>query len=127
MKLFLAIAILSLSSFAFGQAKVDPPKPSTSTTKVATLEDENAILKAEHDLDQANLVKQQAQDQFLQLQKAYQEADKRAQDAQKSLNEAIEEAWKKSGLPRDEFAFDPANFTFVKRPPSEVKKGEGKK
>jgi hypothetical protein len=77
------------------------------------------ILTAEHDLDQANLTKANAQSQFVQLQNAYKQADDKATAANKALNEAIDSAKTECG--KDQ-SFDPANFTCVAKPAPTVKK-----
>lgn len=90
--------------------------------KKVSLVVQNKILVAEHKFDQATTTKLQAEAQFQELKAIYANADKQAQVASKEVNEAIEEAWKESGLDRNKYTFDPANFTFPLKPKPEVKK-----
>lgn len=105
---------LLLLSVAQAQTKPADPAPDVKHVSIAT---ENKILKAEHDFDQADILKQQLNNQYQQIVKAYQEADKKSKDAQVAIEAATEEAWKESKLSKDEYTFDPANFTFVSKAP----------
>lgn len=100
------------------------PAPIASPLSVqASAESENAILKAEHSLDQIKSDESELASQFDKLQRqaeqltARYKADK---DKEPSLtaavNDAVESAWKASGLPKDKYSFDPTNFTFAKKP-----------
>ena len=111
----IALLLLAFSFQTTSKPVVTNPPPNI---KSATLADENAILKAEHNLDQANLQKQQAQDQFLQIRQNYQDADKRAKDAEKALNDAMDAAYTHAGVDKKEWTLDPAGFVFVKNAPA---------
>jgi hypothetical protein len=143
-----------LTTVAFAQGSQPTPAPNSTpakpqvysdlSVKSVSIEVENKILKAEHELDaakhqvdSAQLSQQQAENAYLQLQKSYgdaqkasSEGQKAALDAQKNLDAAIEQGWKESKLSKDEYTFDPANFTFSKKqaaPPSPAKSPEVKK
>jgi hypothetical protein len=94
---------------------------------VASAGVENKILKAEHVSDQANLIKQQAEAQFAQLKQTWLDADTRSKDADKSVQAAIDEAYKENGLSKDDYNFDPANFTFSAKPKPVAKTPDLKK
>ena len=110
------IAITLLSAAMFGQTAPTPaPAKSNRVSEHAIVQ----ILTAEHDLDQANLTKANAQSQFVQLQNTYKQADDKATAANKALNEAIDSAKTECGKDQN---FDPANFTCTAKPKAEAKK-----
>ena len=93
--------------------------------KVISLEVANQILKAEHDLDQANLTKASAEAAFQDLKASWQAADVKAVAAKKAVDAALAAGQKECG---DGFNLDPANFTCTAKPKAEVAKpAEAKK
>jgi hypothetical protein len=118
------IAILLAAAFAAADDKQAVPaapqiKPAEVVPMVQhiSLETENKILRVEHKYDAAELQKQNAQAQFLTLKELYLSADKMSKDAIKELNQIVDQAWKDSKLSKNDYDFDPANFTFVPKKP----------
>lgn len=112
------LAVLLLAGLAFGQDK----KPEAAPPKVASTEAINKILKAEHIHDTAVATMLQAENQFQQLKVVYAQAQATEQDSAKQVSAAIEAAWLDSKLSKDEYTFDPANFTFAQKPKTPEKK-----
>lgn len=110
---FVACLLAMVEGFANGEDKkpADPPKQIH-----ISMELENKILKAEHDKDQADLMKQKAETNFAQMQQqlkaVWDDSEKKSQKADKEVNDAIEQAWKESGLSKDEYLYNPASFVF---------------
>ena len=105
---------LTLAALAAAQSPAPAtPPPAAPAAPKASVAAENRILKAEHDLDQVVNQENQLQLQFQQLQKAYQDAEAKRPALTKAVADAIDEAWKDSGLSKDAYTFDPASFTFV--------------
>jgi hypothetical protein len=98
-------------------------KMNITSTPHASVATENQILRAEHTHDQAVTAQTNAQMNLTNLQTQYERYVKQFNDAKtkadsdektsaKTVDEAIENAWKESKLDKTEYDFDPANFTF---------------
>jgi hypothetical protein len=101
------LVVLFLIGIALAQ---EPAKPIQASQAV-----QNKILKAEHAVDQAALQQAYAQ-------KLFNDAQVAGEAATKAVNEALEQAWTESNLSKADYTFDPANFTFSKKPKAEAKK-----
>jgi hypothetical protein len=120
MKTVFAVLLLCLTMFA--QEAVKPTEMTKSIQASPAIQ--NKILKAEHDLDQIIATETQANVQYLQMEKLQQqlqtkfnEAEAKKPAATKAVDDAVEDAWKESKLSKDQYTFDPANFTFSIKPP----------
>ena len=102
---------LTLTALAAAQSTATaPPAPPTPKPPTVSLAAENALLKAEHDLDQVVSQEAQLQLQFQQLQKAYQDAEAKRPALTKAVADATAAGQKECG---DAATFDPANFVCV--------------
>lgn len=119
---FLALLPLFFAGVLFAQADVkSAPAPAPKvyadpTVLSATLKSENAILLAEHKLDQANAQKQRDEQQFNALKADYQQADQAATAAAVELGKAVDDAYVQAGYSKTDYDFDVANFTFTAKP-----------
>lgn len=107
------------------------PNPAPSAPIAASEASQNKILKAEHALDQLKNDEADIAQQFMTLQRQGDQLNSRFKadkdkepPLEKAVNEANEEAWKASGLSKDKYNFDPANFTFVPKPEEKPKAQE---
>ena len=131
--LLLVIAPIFTPITGLAQDK-DKPVASVATTAPApvpaakpvpmNLESQNAILKAEHELDLVQKDMMDVAQQFQNLQKQADslnprfKADQEKQTkAQAAVDAALEAAYKANGVSKDQYNADPANFTFVLKPP----------
>jgi outer membrane protein OmpA-like peptidoglycan-associated protein len=126
MKRYYAVLLLLSAAALLSQ---DKPKPVT-----ASMETENKILKAENALDKVTQAEQAINTQFMELQsKAKQLQEQFTQEqakeapARKAVDEAIEAAWKESGLDKSKFDFDAADFTFKPKAEQKAKADAPKK
>ena len=128
--------VLMVLAFLFGSLLVraeDKPADKPGPVPMSR-EAENRILKAEHAHDQiakqqadVNLRMQQlqtqAQQQWEGLQKQANELAPKETATSKAVDEAIEQAWKESGLDKAKYDADAADFTFKpKAAPAQAKK-----
>jgi|GEM_PF-6820864 len=111
-------AVLLFTAVLLAQTK-PAGLPKTIPASVAS---ENTILKAQHDLDSVQAKEKDSNIQFMQLQqqaKALQDgyAGLQSQEtaAKKAKDAAIENAWKESGLSKDQYVFDDTGFTFTEK------------
>ena len=97
-----------------------------------SLSSENKILKAEHELDgvktkeaQMQMEYRGLQDRVKTLQDDFTKTLEEEKKAGKAVEDAVEGAWKESGLDKSKYDADTADFTFKPKPegkPAEVKK-----
>ncbi len=104
-----------------------PKKPDSPKSIPMSIASENKILKAEHARDE--ILKQEAdvRDKFNQLQIAgkqlqdqFADLQKKDTESSKAVEDAIETAWKESGLDKAEYAADVAGFQFTPKPPEKT-------
>lgn len=112
---------IALSGIATSQAKPET-KPAAPAPIAVSMTSENRILKAEHDLDviqdkMKDMIVQydQIQKQLDDLKVQYQAEQGKEATAKKAVDDAIEAAWKDSGLDKAKYDFDAAGFKFVEK------------
>jgi len=119
----ITIAVFYLLS-ALLLARAEDAKPPAPQPVPMSMTAENAILKAEHALDAVQKQEADVRDRFNQLQNAgkqlqdqFADLQKKETDANKKVDEAIEAAWKESGLDKSKYSADTASFKFNPKPP----------
>jgi hypothetical protein len=113
-------AVLFVALCAFGQDKSKTTAPPVLKPVVLSIASENTLLKAENDLGVIRNAELDIQNKFYKisqqatdLKKQYKEVAAKELQAQKNVENAIEAAWKESGLDKANYDFAVDTFTFV--------------
>lgn len=109
------LIVACLVGAAFAQEKLTPIKSESPKPVVMSQAMQNKLLKAEHEYDVIIAGEQQIQLQASSLQTNFNALEAKKDPAAKAVNVALDEAWKESGLSKDDYTLDPASFTFAKK------------